>query len=183
MPKQWLARIYWCCAVCVSFVGSANGETFDVTNTNDSGPGSLRQAILNADQSAGPHAINITATGALQLSSPLPVINKSFSNELSIKGPGAGSLTVDGVGSNRVFFINQGNVTIQNLTIANGSASASTRMSPSASCRVRPRSRRSVRSRPWHTSVSMVAATIVACRLARSAQPHACSQPVTRTTP
>ena len=99
MPRQWLAWILWCCAAWGSFVATAKAGTFEVTTTNDSGPGSLRQAILDADLSAGPHSINITATGALQLTSPLPVINKSFSNELSIKGPGAGSLTVDGAGT------------------------------------------------------------------------------------
>ena len=40
-----------------------HGATFTVTNTNDSGAGSLRQAILDANATAGEDVINITATG------------------------------------------------------------------------------------------------------------------------
>src|SRR5579871_1732206 len=39
-------------------------STFFVTNTNDSGPGSLRQAILNANQHAGLDTIAFNIAGA-----------------------------------------------------------------------------------------------------------------------
>ncbi len=43
---------------------SARATTFTVTNTNDSGAGSLRQAILDANGSAGPHTIAFAIPGA-----------------------------------------------------------------------------------------------------------------------
>jgi hypothetical protein len=53
--------------------------TFTVTNTNDSGPGSLRQAILEANANAGADAIafNIPGTGPFTITpaSPLPTIS------------------------------------------------------------------------------------------------------------
>ena len=52
-------------------------STFTVTNTLDAGPGSLRQAILDANANAGPDVINFSI-GSLQqtivLASLLPVI-------------------------------------------------------------------------------------------------------------
>ena len=41
--------------------GAALGTTFTVTTTADSGPGSLRQAILNANANAGADQITIPA--------------------------------------------------------------------------------------------------------------------------
>jgi hypothetical protein len=38
---------------CVALAGSLHAATFSVTNTNDSGAGSLRQAILDANANPG----------------------------------------------------------------------------------------------------------------------------------
>ncbi len=43
------------------------GATYTVTNTNDSGPGSLRQAILDANANPGADIINITANGVVSM--------------------------------------------------------------------------------------------------------------------
>src|SRR5881397_223402 len=44
--------------ILIASGASARADTFNVTNTNDSGPGSLRQAILDANASAAiPHTI------------------------------------------------------------------------------------------------------------------------------
>ena len=68
---------------------SASAGTFPVTNTNDSGPGSLRQAITDADNSSdASNTIPISATGTIGLQSALPQITKS----MEIDGPGAASL-------------------------------------------------------------------------------------------
>lgn len=109
-----------CISVCA--LHTAQADTFNVTNTDNDGPGSLRQAILDADQLAGPHTINVSATGTINLSEALPVINRQFSNEITIEGPGAANLTVDGGGTSRAMFVNQGDVTIKGITIANGNA-------------------------------------------------------------
>jgi hypothetical protein len=61
--------------------------TFTVNNTGDSGTGSLRQAILDADNSPGPNVIqfNIASSGVqtIQPASPLPAITN---NAVTIDG-------------------------------------------------------------------------------------------------
>lgn len=46
------------------FSGQASAATYTVINTNDSGAGSFRQAILSANSNAGPDTINFTIPGA-----------------------------------------------------------------------------------------------------------------------
>jgi hypothetical protein len=64
----------------IALLGSALAETFVVTNSNDSGAGSLRQAILNANGSPDSAAINFNIPGAgvhtISPTSPLPVITR-----------------------------------------------------------------------------------------------------------
>jgi hypothetical protein len=67
------------------------GATFTVTNTNDTGAGSLRKAITDANALAGTDTINITATGTINLNSTLDSITTS----MTITGPGASQLTVN----------------------------------------------------------------------------------------
>ena len=71
--------------ILVVSTGVATGAVFTVTNTNDSGGGSLRQAILDANTSAGADTIdfNIPGTGPFQI---LP---------LSLMPPLAGGTTLD----------------------------------------------------------------------------------------
>jgi hypothetical protein len=95
-------------------------STFTVTNTQDMGLGSLRQAVLDANGHAGPDAIRFAddVQGTITLSSEL-----SITDDLRILGPGADELTVSGGDTTRVFNIAQGvNVEIDDLTIAHGRA-------------------------------------------------------------
>jgi len=59
---------------------TAQAATFSVTNTNDSGAGSLRQAILSANGTAGSDTIVFSIPGAgvhtITPNSPLPIITK-----------------------------------------------------------------------------------------------------------
>ena len=92
-----------------------------VTNTNNSGVNSLRQAVLDSQNGdtilfslpAGPQTI-VLATEI--------VIDKN----IIIAGPATSPLTVSGGGVTRVFTINLVNtVTLSDMTIANGSAASS----------------------------------------------------------
>jgi len=87
-------------------VASANAATFTVTNTSDHDSGSLRDAITQANAATGPDTIDLSGvTGKILLTSGALQITGS----LSIIGPGANSLTIDGNASGgRIFVINVG---------------------------------------------------------------------------
>jgi len=94
---------------------------FVVTNTNDRGEGSLRQAIENANLLGGAPTITFdaTVTGTIALTSTNDQID--ISSEMTIQGPGAKVLSVSGGNLSRVFGINTGDtVTISGLTIRDG---------------------------------------------------------------
>ena len=87
-----------------------------VTSLADSGPGSLRQAMLDAVPG---EPLNIFVSGKIVLQSPLPLITQ----RMTITGPGADKLMISGNNFHRVFFVDASdNVTFQNLTIADGYA-------------------------------------------------------------
>jgi hypothetical protein len=102
------------------FLGGAPAfaGTFPVTNTNDAGSGSLRQAIT--DLNASPDSTNtipISATGQINLQGALPGIGKP----VQIQGPGSGSLDVhrQNGGNYGIFFLGA-TAGISGLTISNG---------------------------------------------------------------
>ncbi len=99
---------------------SAEAATFTVTNLNDSDPGSLRQAIFDANTAAGDDIIVFQSglIGTITLTSGEIVI----SDNLTINGPGANILEVSGNHTSRVFFIRSATVVINGLKIKNGLA-------------------------------------------------------------
>jgi hypothetical protein len=90
---------------------------FLVYNNDDTGPGTLRQAIAQNAVFGGGNTILFSnvATGTITLSSELLI-----SNDVTIIGPGAKVLTLSGNNLTRVFNIAAGSVVIYNLTIAYG---------------------------------------------------------------
>ena len=93
-----------------------HATTITVINTNDSGPGSLRQALADAN---GGDTINFAVTGTIGLTSGELLVDKA----ITISGPGAENLAVNGNAKDRVFHVTGENVTISGLTITNGDAS------------------------------------------------------------
>jgi hypothetical protein len=67
--------------------GNRPADVITVTNTNDSGPGSLRQALVDANDG---DTINFAVTGTIYLTSGELVIDKS----ITITGPGSDQLAV-----------------------------------------------------------------------------------------
>ena len=95
----------------------AHAGTIVVTHTSDSGPGSLRQALVDAN--AG-DTITFAVTGTIGLTSGELLVDK----DVAISGPGADNLAIDGNAKSRVFHISTGTtVSISELTIRNGLAS------------------------------------------------------------
>jgi hypothetical protein len=99
-------------------------QTLTVLNRNDSGPGSLRQAILDANGSPGTDLIEFApgTYGTIRLGSGELLVTDC----LTIHGPGAAQVAVDGYGISRLFHIAPGVFArISGLTITNGHASGS----------------------------------------------------------
>lgn len=104
-------------------------STITVLNTRDSGPGSLRQSILAANNAPGPDTIvfaksvhKITLTGG----------ELQIADDLKIVGPGAKKLAVSGNDASRVFAIQAGSsAEIGGLTVTRGRADGDSPAIPS----------------------------------------------------
>lgn len=103
-------------------VRESHAATFTVTNLNDAGAGSLRQAILDANATAGADTITFQAglTGTITTLSQLPGITDS----LTIAGPGAAVLTVNAPCVGCSAFLISATVTISGLTLTGAPAGA-----------------------------------------------------------
>ncbi len=88
-----------------------------VTSTDDSGTGTLRDAIANA--SAG-DTIDLTQlTGTISTFTPLQI-----NTDITITGPGSGQLTIDGFAPDSVMKVGNNTVDITGLTITQDSSRA-----------------------------------------------------------
>ncbi len=105
---------------CVAAV-QVNNITAVVTNLNDQGEGSLRQAVNNV-QAAGGGAVNFVPglSGVITLTSGPIVIGADAPRKVNIAGPGNNRVVVSGNNASRVFNVGSGVVNISGLTIANG---------------------------------------------------------------
>ena len=109
-----LARSLACLTVSsLVWLGGPFART--VSNLNDSGPGSLRYAIQYGGFGS---TIDFAVTGTIVLTSGELVL----SGNTTIRGPGAGDLTISGNDSSRVFIAWGWNVVISGVTIADGRA-------------------------------------------------------------
>ena len=96
----------------------AEAATYVVSNLNDSGAGSLRQAIIDADAHLGDDTIVFTVSGTIALSDTLHT-NTNDTATLTIDGAGH-MITVSGGGNVRVMTVDGGSLTLKNLTLADG---------------------------------------------------------------
>jgi predicted outer membrane repeat protein len=126
-------------ALALAALPAAHAATVTVTNTSDENDGntssiaalgtggpdgkiSLREAILAANNTAGTNTI-VLGTHTYTLSSGLGTI--TISNAATIQGNGAGSTSISGNNSIRMFSISGSTaVTFTNLTLKNGSAAS-----------------------------------------------------------
>jgi hypothetical protein len=111
-------------------ISSLHAAAFTVTNTGDNGgvnpaanagTGTLRQAIVDANATAGADTITFSVTGTILLQSALP----SLADAVTISGPGSTALTVKrdpAAAAAFQIFVSESIVTISGLTISNGFA-------------------------------------------------------------
>src|SRR5262245_20409765 len=93
--------------------------TFLVSSTADAGPDTLRQAILDANSAGGDDTIEITVTGTILLSSPLPLI----ADNTVLNGPSTSQLTISGKKAVQIFSTKRGTTNVLNgLTLSSGRA-------------------------------------------------------------
>lgn len=92
----------------------AQAASYSVTNTNDAGAGSLRAAIMSA--ATGTNTIAITATGTINLASPLPALGAG----VTITGPGAAQLTIRCSAGTFPIFVISGAAQLSGMTIKDG---------------------------------------------------------------
>lgn len=99
---------------------SNSAATLTVTNKNNSGPGSLRQRVIDAND-GDKIRFDPALKGSIQLFSPIPL-----DKNLLIEGPGANILGIDGreiPTQSRVFNVFSANVRISGLRISRGFSS------------------------------------------------------------
>ena len=129
---QWLARcrrhlcsgslgrrVAWSNKSCTESLEFRSLLTiFTVTSLADSGAGSLRQAILDANNSAGDDEIVFQSglNGTIALTSGQMTISET----VEITGNGAANSIIDAQGDSRIFDISSGAVSLSGLTLQNG---------------------------------------------------------------
>ena len=99
-------------------IGAYEVQPFLVTNTNDSGRGSLRAAVAGDVSGDVPIVFAPGLAGqTITLLSPIPI-----NHDVTITGLGANQLTISGAGTTQLFDITSGTVTITGLTLSGGVA-------------------------------------------------------------
>ena len=94
-------------------------NSIEVANTNDNGPGSLREIIACVGSGATITFSNSISGSTILLTGGEIIINKS----ITLAGPGALSLSVSGNNASRIFHVLAGStLTIQGMTLKNAAA-------------------------------------------------------------
>lgn len=92
--------------------GMSQAATFSVTNNADSGTGTLRQAILDANGAVGPHTIDLSGISGdtILLQSDLPAITE----DVELQGS---EVTIDGDGSHTCLSSSAASLTVAETTV------------------------------------------------------------------
>jgi hypothetical protein len=112
-------------AMLVAPLPAGAATAITVANLNDSGPGSLRQALVDIDP-GGVIDFEVGLSGTIELQSELEI-----TKALSIHGPGPDVITLSAIGAHRVIAVYDGtllsavDVEISGLTVTGGNGVAS----------------------------------------------------------
>ncbi len=122
--RRWSFRVGFVAATAAAVGGVAllpkvsRGNDYTVTHVGDSGAGSLRQAILDANTAgAGNHTISFD--GGLPANSLVQLAGELEHIQVNIVIDGGGH-TLSGHNNHEIFFVALGNVTIKNFTLQDG---------------------------------------------------------------
>ncbi len=121
--QRWLWMGGWLCLL-LGFLSSAQAATLAVINSNDSGQGSLRQAMLTALATPGDDEIVFDAATdgmTIVLGMPLPDVEAS-GGALIITGNGPANTIIDGNHAIRPFRNDSAHLTLRQLTVQRGFA-------------------------------------------------------------
>jgi hypothetical protein len=110
-----LAATVCACALAIPLAGAAHASVITVTNTADSGAGSLRAALAAAKPG---DTISIPTPGDYLVTSAELVVTK----DVSIEGSGP-AVRIVGDGNNRVFDVTANNASLSGLTVTGGGLS------------------------------------------------------------
>ncbi len=115
--KKTFTKAFTGMALLFSIGVNAQSNRFTVSNTNDTGTGSLRQAIIDANTQKGPDIISFNSgvTGTITLASQLLI-----TDTVSVFGPGSSALAISGNNAVQILAITKGIVRIQGLSLKNG---------------------------------------------------------------
>lgn len=118
-PFSILSAALFC---TLAFLIPARAANFSVSSTADNGTGTLRDALIQANATADADTISFALPAGAQTivltSGELPI-----SKPVTIQGPGAGDLTINGNNSTNLFSTNNVNVAMDGLTLSAGSNS------------------------------------------------------------
>jgi len=115
--KKTFTKAIFGFALLTSLGVNAQSNRFAVSNTNDAGAGSLRQAIIDANAKKGPDIISFNSgvTGTITLASQLLI-----TDTVSVFGPGSANLTLSGNNAVQILGITKGIVRLQGMSLKNG---------------------------------------------------------------
>jgi hypothetical protein len=117
------------CVNLFAILGGSLAATLTVTNTNNTGTGSLRQAVLDSNTLAGSDTIVfdpvVFGTPQTITLASVITINPATGDSLTIIGPGEDLLTVSGNNAVRIFTLSSGDTaSISGMTLTLGDDSA-----------------------------------------------------------
>jgi len=124
-PRAVLCLIRRLCTGCIIAISLSacltHGATLLVYNPNNTGAGSLRQAVSDNNTLGGGNTIVFSnvVTGTITLTSGELLVNRN----VTIVGPGEQVLTISGNNASRVFRLTNAFVNLSGLTLANGASS------------------------------------------------------------
>src|SRR5262245_33484910 len=120
--SSFWSRLVLALVTIAGFGGPAVAETYTVTNTNDSGAGSLHQAILDANAHFGTDSIAFAISGSgvhtIAIATDLPTITDPVVIDGTTQPGYVGNPLIElSTATGRVFVITGGNSTLRGLVL------------------------------------------------------------------